>query len=224
MEYGYNENPFWSSVFGWMAGALAVTAGTAWYVASMPQLFSFFIQRPIVLFLLFIGQLALVFVFTKLIERMHFWWSFLAFALYALSLGITLSTIFKVYAASSIYLTFFISAGMFACMAVYGLVTRADLSSMGSILMMMLFGLIIGFLVNMFFHSSAFETMLSFVGVIVFALLTAYDMQKLRQLRHVAYSSAQTSVIALSGAFTLYLDFINLFLMLLRLLGKRNND
>lgn len=224
MEYIYRENNFWSAVYGWMAGALTLTAVTAWYVAATPQLFAFFIERPLILTLLFIAQIAMVFIFTALLSRMHFGLALVAFCFYALTLGITLSAIFKVYVASSIYVTFFVAAGMFGCMALYGFFTRTDLSKVGSIMIMMLFGIIICSLVNLFVQSSAFDMAISFVGVIVFSLLTAYDMQKIRQIEQQVDNDAARSLVALSGAFTLYLDFINLFLMLLRFTGKRNND
>jgi hypothetical protein len=224
MEYIDRENNFWSAVYGWMAGALTLTAVTAWYVAETPQLFAFFVERPMVLMLLFIAQIGMVFVFTAVLARMQFGLALCAFFLYALMLGITLSSIFKVYVASSIYVTFFVAAGMFSCMALYGFFTRTDLSKVGSIMIMMLFGIIICMLINMFVQSSAFDRAISFVGVVVFALLTAYDMQKLRQIERTAETKSLRSVAALSGAFTLYLDFINLFLMLLRFTGKRNNN
>lgn len=224
MEYMYRENNFWSAVYGWMAGALTLTAVTAWYVAATPQLFAFFIERPMVLMILFIAQLGMVFVFTAVLKSMHFGLALFAFCLYSLTLGITLSAIFKVYVASSIYVTFFVAAGMFGCMALYGYFTRTDLSKVGSIMIMMLFGIIICSLINLFVQSSAFDRAISFVGVVVFSLLTAYDMQKIRQIEQRVESDQERSLVALSGAFTLYLDFINLFLMLLRFTGKRNND
>lgn len=224
MEYMYRENNFWSAVYGWMAGALTLTAVTAWYVAATPQLFAFFIERPLVLILLFVAQISMVFIFTAVLKSMHFWWALFAFCFYALTLGITLSVIFKVYVESSIFVTFFVAAGMFGCMALYGFFTRTDLSNVGSIMIMMLFGIIICTLINFFMKSSAFETAISFVGVVVFALLTAYDMQKIRSIEQGVNDDSLRSLVALNGAFTLYLDFINLFLMLLRLTGKRNND
>ena len=224
MNEMYRENNFWASVYGWMAGALTLTAFTAWYVAATPQLFAFFVERPVVLILLFVAQIAMVFIFMGMLSRMHFGWALFAFCFYALTLGITLSSIFKVYVASSIYLTFFVAAGMFASMALYGFFTRTDLSKVGSIMMMILFGMIICFLINMFVRSSAFDMALSFVGVVVFSLLTAYDMQKIRQIKESIMDERMLPLVALNGAFTLYLDFINLFLMLLRFVGKRNND
>jgi FtsH-binding integral membrane protein len=224
MEQIYRENNFWSAVYGWMASALMLTAVTAWYVAATPQLFAFFIERPFVLLLLFVAQIGMVFVFMAVLKNMHFGWALIAFFLYALTLGITLSALFKVYVASSIYVTFFVAAGMFGCMALYGFFTSTDLSGVGSIMIMMLFGIIICSLVNLFVQSSAFDTAISFVGVVVFSLLTAYDMQKLRLIEQNVENNSMLSFAALSGAFTLYLDFINLFLMLLRFTGKRNND
>jgi uncharacterized protein len=223
MNYVEGENNFWASVYGWMAGALTLTAVTAWYVAATPKIFMFF-ERPLVLVALLVMQLGMVIVFTSVLNRLHFWWAFLAFCMYALTLGITLSSIFKVYMTSSIYITFFITAGMFACMALYGFFTQTDLSGVGSVMMMLLFGMIICLIVNLFVQSSVFDTLLSFVGVIVFSLLTAYDTQKLRYIELSVSGKVVRSVAALSGAFTLYLDFINLFLMILNFTGKRNNE
>lgn len=221
----YQEsNTFWVSVYGWMAAALGVSAVTAWYVAANPVLFNLFVANPIALILLFIVQLVMVIIFTTALPRLSFTTAFVSFFVYALTLGITLSALFKLYVMSSLYTTFFVSAGMFACMALYGLVTRADLSKLGSIMIMMVFGLMIGLLVNMFVKSTAFDTVLSLIGVVVFSLLTAYDMQKINQMRKAVLDSTLRSFVALSGAFTLYLDFINLFLFMLRFTGKRSSN
>ena len=224
MNYISRGDNFWASVYGWMAAALTVTAVTAWYIAMTPRFWAFFSENPMLLFVMMIVQLAMVFIFTAVLGRLHVGWAALTFFLYAFTLGVTLSVIFKVYAVSSIYVTFFVSAGMFACMALYGFFTRTDLSKVGSLMIMVLFGLILSLFINLFVQSSAFDTFLSFIGVIVFALLTAYDMQKLRYIQHAVAGSGMSSVEALRGAFTLYLDFINLFLMLLRFTGKRNNE
>ena len=212
-------------VYGWMSCALTITAGIAYYVAATPKIFMFIHQNPGVLIMLFLAQIGLVIGLSIFLTRMAFVTALAMFLLYAASLGLTLSSIFYIYTESSIVSTFVTSAGMFGVMSLYGYLTRSDLTSIGNMSVMMLFGLIIGLVVNMFLRNPMVDLVLSGIGVIVFVLLTAYDTQKIKRLGQQMVASKETMAkIAILGALTLYLDFINLFLFLLRFMGKRRDD
>lgn len=209
-------------VFGWMALALGITATSAYGIAATPALLLFFVQNPIVVFLLFFVQIGLVLSLSAMIHRLSFPLALGLFALYSLSMGVTLSGIFMIYTMSSIVSTFIVAASMFAIMAVYGLITKSDLTSLGNLLFMALLGLVLAYLVNMFIQSTKFDIVLAGIGVVVFTLLVAVDAQRIKYLAQVLISDRESAnKIALLGALTLYLDFVNLFLHLLRLLGKK---
>jgi len=215
---------FMYKVYGWMATALAITAATAFYIFKTPAL-SQAIFQPGIVFALIIGQFALVLFLGFMISRMNFATAVLAFLLYSLLTGVTLSSIFFVFTQASIVATFVVTAGMFGVMALYGYLTNEDLSSMANILMMALVGLIIGLFVNMFLRSAAFDFVLSGIGVVVFAMLTAYDVQKIKQLGQSMIAQGEMAgKVSILGALTLYLDFINLFLFLLRFLGQKKES
>ncbi len=137
-------------------------------------------------------------------------------------MGLSLSSIFLIYTGASIVQTFFVTAASFGALSLYGYTTKRSLSAMGSFLMMGLFGLIIASLVNLFLASSALDFAISVIGVLIFAGLTAYDTQSIKESYHEAHSSEASGRLAIMGALRLYLDFINLFLFLLRFLGNRN--
>lgn len=225
----FNESSFeqqmssmMTGVYGWMSCALAITASAAYYIASVPSLFVY-VRQPGVVIGLIIVQLAFVFGAAFFINRMSYVMTLVFFILYSFSFGITLSSIFYVYTQSSIISTFLTTALTFGVMSVYGYVTKSDLTTMGNMAGMALIGLVIGMLVNLFFGSAQFDYILSGVGVVLFVLLTAYDTQKIKQLlRGLSADNEVRNKITIIGAFTLYLDFINLFLFLLRFLGKRN--
>lgn len=225
ITYGATTAPFslLHYVFGWMAGALALTAAVAYYVAQSPAIFRFFFSSPLMLVALFIGQLALVFALNMLIERVSFGVALALFLAYAATVGITFSVIFQLYTAASIYATFAVTSGMFGATALYGYFTKADLSRFGSIAFMGLIGLIIAGLVNLWLKNQAFDYVISAIGVLVFTALTAYDMQAIKQWRVSAQNEDLYPKLALIGALKLYLDFINLFLYLLRFTGRRRN-
>ena len=167
--------------------------------------------------------IVLVLILSAAINRLSFSTATLLFILYSVINGVTLSSIFVVYTQGSIASTFFITAGMFGGLALYGSVTKKDLSGMGRFLFMTLIGLIIASIVNIFMHSEMLYWITTFVGVLVFAGLTAWDAQKIQQMALMADDvNESTQKMALLGALTLYLDFINLFLYLLRIFGKRN--
>jgi FtsH-binding integral membrane protein len=215
---------FMYRVYGWMATALVVSAGVAYYVASQPAIYTYLFTHQALLIGLFIGQLALVICLGAFLARMSYSTAVVLFMLYAASLGLVLSSILLVYKIESIYATFAVTAGMFGVMAIYGYVTKTDLTSWRNLGTMALIGLMLGFLVNLYFKNEMMDYILSGIGVVVFTGLTAADSQKIKQLGYqlLAHEESMKKV-AILGAMTLYLDFVNLFLMLLRFMGKRKD-
>lgn len=209
-------------VYAWMSLGLALTAGIAYYVAQSAPILSYIYQHPWLIFGMLLAQIMLVIALSAGIQRMSMPVAAAVFLAYSALTGFTLSGIFLIYTATSIATTFIVAAGMFLAMAIYGYVTNADLSSMGSFLFMGLIGLILAGLVNMFLQSTGFSFFIAGAGVIIFSLLTAYDIQKLKMLSY-QLSSQDASKIALLGALTLYLDFVNLFLYLLQLFGQKKD-
>lgn len=218
---------FMRRVYNWMAGGLALTGLVAWWAQGTPAVVNALFNQqtggPTGLFwLLAIGELALVFGLSGMINRMSASTAGLLFGLYSALNGLTLSFIFLVYTQASLVSTFFITAGTFAVVSVWAYSTKKDLSGWGQFLFMGLIGIVIASIVNIFLASPMIYWIVSYVGVGIFVGLTAYDTQ---WLKHVALSGemdAETgNKVAVIGALKLYLDFINLFLMLLRILGDR---
>lgn len=215
---------FMYKVYGWMAAGLALTAGTAYYVFSNPALYQYIFKNPIIAISLIVVQLALVIALAGFVTKMSVPTAITVFLGYSLLTGVTLSSIFVLYKITTIYLAFAIAAGMFLSMAVYGYFTKEDLSSVGAIAQMGLFGIIIALIINVFMQSGQFDYIISLIGVGVFTLLTAYDSQRIKQIGNMMLGQGEMEhKAALVGALTLYLDFINLFLFLLRLFGRRND-
>jgi FtsH-binding integral membrane protein len=211
-------------VYSWMCIALAITAGVA-YMMATPQIALFLKNNPALLIIIFIMQLGLVIALSAAIGKISFATAFVFFIIYAILTGVMLSSIFLAFTLTSIFATFIVTSGMFGIMALYGYVTKTDLSKLGSILLMGLIGLILSTLVNLWLKSPGFQFALSIGGVLIFTLLTAYDVQRLKRLFAQLMEDAQTmNKIALMGALTLYLDFINLFLYLLQFMGKRRQN
>ena len=210
-------------VYVWMTLALIITGVTAFGVANSPGVINAIYSNSAVMWGLIIAELALVIGISAAINRLSLATATLLFVLYSAINGVVLSSIFLVYTTSSIASVFFITAGTFAVMAFFGYTTKADLTSLGKILLMALIGLIIASLVNVFFlKSTGFDLIISYVGVLIFVGLTAYDSQKIKQMLMMAPDAGESSQkLALLGALSLYLDFINLFIYLLRILGKR---
>ena len=207
------ERTFIRSVYAWMFGGLILTAGAAlWVVQSEAMQRIVFPMR----WILMLAELGLVLFLSFRITKMSAGTAASTFLVFSLLNGLTLSAIFFVYPRSDIYLAFFTAAGMFGAMSVYGMVTKRDLTSWGSFFFMGLIGIIICSVINIFLKSSALGFALSFIGVFVFLGLTAYDTQKLKSYAH---APELRENLAVYGALALYLDFINLFLMLLRLFG-----
>lgn len=210
-------------VYVWMTLALVITGITAYGVANSPAIQQMIFGNPTVMWILIIAELALVFGVSAAINRLSLTTATLLFILYSFINGAMLSSVLLVYTMSSVATVFFITAGTFAAMAVVGYTTKTDLSSMGKILFMALIGLIIATIVNLFVKSSGLEMILSYVGVLIFVGLTAWDSQKIKQMMLEAPDAGEgMQKLALLGALTLYLDFINLFLYLLRIFGRRD--
>lgn len=212
-------NGFIRSVYNWMAIGLAITGFVAFYVSQT------IVIPPTIFFGLIIAELGLVFYLSARIQKIQASTATALFVLYSALNGVTLSSLFHYYTNGSIISTFFICAGTFAACSVYGMMTKRDLTSLGGFMAMGLFGIIIASVVNMFLQSSGMSVIISYVGVLVFVGLTAYDTQKLKMMAMSQPDGLSNSVIrkgAIQGALSLYLDFINLFIMLLRILGDRD--
>lgn len=211
-------------VYVWMALALALTGLTAYGIADNTNLAFTLIGNRALFWGIAIAEFALVMFLTARIRKMSLTTATLSFLLYSVLNGVTMSVIFLAFTASSIAATFYITAGTFGIMAFYGYVTKADLSKLGSILRMALLGLIVALVVNIFMRNSMFDLVISAVGVLIFTGLTAYDSQKIKTALAMQEHPDETAQkVALLGALTLYLDFINLFIYLLRFFGRSNN-
>jgi uncharacterized protein len=214
---------FMVKVYGWMTAALVVTAFVSMYVASSQNLIEMIVVNRLAFYGLIIAEIGIVWYLSSKVQTMTANTATLWFFLYALLNGLTLSVIFLVYSASSIASTFFITAGTFGVMSVYGYFTKSDLTSWGNILFMGVIGLIIAGVVNIFLQNDMFGMIISGVGVLIFVGLTAYDTQKIKEMNIIGNEGTdEDRKEAVMGALTLYLDFINLFLYLLRFLGKRD--
>jgi hypothetical protein len=209
-------------VYVWMTLALVITGFTAYGVATSPGVLQAIYGNQLLFWGMIIAEFALVIGVSAAINRISLTMATLMFILYSVINGALLSYIFLVYTASSVATVFFITAGTFGTMALVGYTTKTDLTSMGKILFMALIGLIIATIVNVFIKSSGMTLILSYIGVLIFVGLTAYDSQKIKQMLMQAPDAGESAQkLALLGALTLYLDFINLFLYLLRIFGKR---
>lgn len=210
-------------VYTWMALALAVTGLTAYYCAYNTSLVYAVISNSILFWGLMIAEFVAVVYLTARIERMSFSTAGLIFLLYSVLNGVTFSVIFLAYTMQSIASTFFITAGTFGAMSLIGYFTKKDLSGFGRFLMMSLIGLLIATVVNVFLQSTMLMWICTYVGVLIFSGLTVYDTQKIKNmfLMHGAEMNESTMKLALMGSLALYLDFINLFIYLLRIFGDR---
>ena len=217
-------NEFIRSVYNWMAIGLGLTGFIALYVSNSPNMIRLIYGNQVLFFGLIIGELGLVFYLSARVQKIQASTATALFILYAALNGATLSFIFLIYTSSSITSTFFICAATFVSCSIYGMITKRDLTSLGGFMAMGLIGIIIASVVNMFIRSSGMSMIISYIGVFVFVGLTAYDTQKLKRMAITQPAGLEAGVVrkgAIMGALTLYLDFINLFLMLLRILGNR---
>lgn len=211
-------------VYVWMALALVITAFTAYGVAHSPAMLEVIFGNRILFWGLIIAELAIVFCISAAISRLSLTTATLLFVLYSVVNGATLSVIFVLFSETIITQTFLVTAGTFAVMSLIGYTTKTDLTSFGKLLFMALIGLIIAMVVNMFIGNSTFDLIISCIGVLIFVGLTAYDTQKIKRLLATSDTMDESvQKIALLGALQLYLDFINLFLYLLRFFGRSND-
>jgi uncharacterized protein len=215
------QQEYLTKVYTWMVGGLLVTALTAFYTFSND--WDLAIIGSGMIWILFLGQLGLVIALSGWINRMSKMTAGLSFLVYAFLNGLTFSVIFRSFTAESLYNTFFVAAGMFAALSFYGYVTKKNLSGVGNFMFMGLVGIILASIFNIFFYSSVLNFVVTIIGVVVFAGLTAYDTQKIKENYLVQFDGDEVAARgAIFGALQLYLDFINLFLFLLRLVGNRN--
>ncbi len=216
------QSDFVRRVYNWMGLGLATTAIVSLFTASNPALWQMIAGNQLVFLGIIIAELGLVIALSAAIDRISASSAILLFFVYSALNGLTLSVIFIAYTKASIANAFFVTAGTFAVMSVYGYTTKKDLTSWGSFLFMGLVGIVLASLVNMFFNSESVNWIITYIGVIVFVGLTAYDTQAIKTMAGLGFGSAESEQKgAVIGALRLYLDFINLFLMLLRIFGRR---
>jgi FtsH-binding integral membrane protein len=216
------QREFMLKVFGWMAAGLLLTAIMSMVTVQSREILAFVLGNRIVYIGLILAQLGLVIWLSARVQNMSAMTATLVFCGYALLSGLTLSVVFLAYTLSSLASTFFVTAGTFGAMYLYGVTTRRDLTGVGSFMAMGLIGVIIASLVNMFFQNSMIYWITTYVGIIIFVGLTAYDAQKIKRMSVVALEGSEAEQKgAIIGALALYLDFINLFLLLLRVMGRR---
>lgn len=214
---------FMVKVYGWMCFALAITGFMSLFVVHFEPLLNFFVSHTGVFIFLLIAEVLLVVMLSARVEKMSLFTCTLLFLAYSILNGITLAPLFLVYTASSIASTFFIVSGTFAAMSLFGYFTKQDLTKWGNILIMALVGLIIATVVNLFLHSTWVYWITTYAGVFIFIGLIAYDTQKLKDMSALTLEETEEGrKMTIMGALTLYLDFINLFIYLLRIFGKRN--
>lgn len=213
---------FMYQVYAWMSSALAISGIIAYAVGSQPAIAMRIVQNPWLFLGIVVAQVAVAFVLSTRVLRLEYPAVVALFIGYAALTGLMLSTLFLVYTTASLYQTFFVTAGMFLLMALYGYYTRSDLSSLGSFLVMGLFGLLIAMVVNLFWRNTTFDLVISAIGVLIFVGLTAFDVQRIKQIGQQLLGERQAlSKVALRAALVLYLDFLNLFLFLLRFTGRQ---
>jgi FtsH-binding integral membrane protein len=216
------QQRFMVRVYNWMTAGLAITGFMAFYVSSNETIMNIIFGNRIIAIVLMIAQIGLVFWLASRVMQMSVSQATGVFMLYAGLTGITFSFIFVVYTSASITSTFLVTAGTFGAMSLYGYTTKKDLTSWGSFLFMGLIGIIIASVVNIFMQSSMMHMIITYAGVLIFVGLTAYDTQKIKEMNILGNEGTdEDTKEAIRGALTLYLDFINLFLMLLRLMGDR---
>jgi len=216
------QQRFMVRVYNWMGAGLGMTGGVSWYVSTNETILNILVTQPILFFGLFLVELGLVFYLAARVMQMEVSQAMAVFFLYAGLNGVTLAPLFLLYTTASLASTFFVTAGMFGAMSFYGYTTKKDLTSWGSFLFMGLIGIIIASVVNMFLNNSMLYWIISYAGVLIFIGLTAYDTQKIKEMNILGNEGTdEDTKEAIRGALKLYLDFLNLFLMLLRIMGTR---
>jgi len=216
-------NAFLSAVYGWMCAGLTLTAVSAWFVAGSPAIVRAITGNPFLFWTLAIAQLGIVFVLSARVQQLAASTASILFVLYSIITGVTMAFVLLAFTGESVATTFLVTAGMFGGLATYGTITRRSLGGLGQFLFMGLLGVVLASIVGVFWHNDAFQFVLSFVGVLVFSGLVAYDAQQLKAMA-LAAPAGQSSSYAIVGALALYLDFTNLFLFLLRFTGNRREE
>ena len=215
------ESGFLQRVFLWMFLGLGITGGVAAAIGSSDSLLTDITETPGIIIGVIVAQLAIVFGLSFAINRISVGVATFLFLLYSATVGVTFAFVFELYTAQSIFTAFLVAAGMFGALAIWGAVTDIDLSRVGAIAFMALIGLILATVVNIFWANDTLYWVTTYAGVAIFAALTAYDMQKLTQINREGISGEEAGRAAIMGALALYLDFINLFLFLLRIFGQQ---
>jgi uncharacterized protein len=213
---------FLSRVYAWMCGGLAITAATAWGVASSPSMVQALVSNRLLFWGLLIVQLGIVWTLSARVQRLAASTAALLFVAYSVATGLTFSLILLAFTGESIATTFLVTSGMFGGLALYGTTTKRDLGGFGQFLFMGLIGVVLASIVGLFWHNDAFQFVLSFIGVLLFSGLTVYDAQRLKVMA-LQTPAGQDGSYAVVGALTLYLDFVNMFLFLLRFTGNRRD-
>ena len=221
VEIARPDSAFLQRVFLWMFVGLGITGGVAGVIGANDALLTDITQTPGLVLGVVIAQLAIVLLLVFLLPRMSVALATVLFLLYSATVGVTFAFLFELYTSQSIFTAFLITAGMFGALAVWGAVTHIDLSKVGSIAFMALIGLILATIVNLFWANETLYWITTYAGVGIFSALTAYDMQKLNQISKQGLSGEAEGRAAIMGALALYLDFINLFLFLLRIFGQQ---
>ena len=218
----WSINQFIYRVYAWMSAAMVTSGLVAYSVGTNPALVGKLIQNPLILLIIIIAQFALVVVLSAQALKLDYAATVVLFLGYAMLTGLTLSVLFLIYTNASIYQTFFITAGAFALTSLYGYYTQTDLTQLGNFMVMGLFGLIIAMVVNIFWRNTTFDLIISVIGVLVFTVLTAVDVQRIKAIGQQVLADKNTlAKRAIQGALILYLDFLNLFLFLLRFTGRQ---
>ena len=215
-------NAFLSAVYGWMCAGLAITALSAWFIAGSPAIVGAIAGSRVLFWGLMIVQLGIVFVLSARVQQLAASTAALLFVLYSALTGVTMAFALLAFTGESVATTFLVTAGMFGGLAIYGTTTSRSLDGLGQFLFMGLIGVVLASFVGIFWHSDGLQFVISFIGVLVFSGLAAYDAQRLKAMA-LAAPGGQTSSYAIVGALALYLDFINLFLFLLRFTGDRRD-
>lgn len=216
------QQRFMVRVYNWMGAGLALTGGMAWFTSTNETILNILTTQPILFFGLLIVEIGLVFYLAARVMNMSESQAMGVFFLYASLNGVTLAPLFLLYTSASLASTFMVTAGMFGAMSFYGYTTKKDLTSWGSFLFMGLIGIILASIVNIFMQSSAIYWVVTYAGILIFVGLTAYDTQKIKEMNILGNEGTEEDTKeAIRGALSLYLDFINLFLMLLRVMGDR---
>lgn len=213
---------FMGTVYAWMAAGLLITGAVAYFTAHSPQMLRMLFSKSYTVWILFAVQIGLVFALSNMIHKIRPIMAALGFIIYSACMGLTLSVIFLVYTKSSIASVFFITALSFTALSIFGIVTKRNLNGLGSFMFMGLVGIVIASVVNIFMKSEMIYWIVSYLGVFIFAGLTAYDTQKLKEMSYELDGNNEMAMkLGILGALTLYLDFVNMFLFLLRIFDRR---